>query len=181
MNINAYDQTFSRGPSRFVKWALSPFLLLFPVLFMFRAVGCWTEGRTTGFLLCTGLSAICICGLLALWGVRYAGRVVTGGVALLYAWYVVEECYVRFDGNLGWGNGRSADTPLNSIIGFMIIGLPCLFYTILGRFSLRPQVEIDDSGEFEEIADDTGESEKLTSEDTVEKPSIIPPDSPRLS
>ena len=177
MGFDAYDRTFSRGPSRFVKWTLSPFLLLFPVLMAFQSIECWNAGRTTGLVLCVGISAICIFGLLAMWGVRHAGRLVPGGLALLYVGYIAEECFVRFDGNWGWGRGRSADTPLNSIIGFLVIGLPCLLYTILGRFTLRPPVETDDELEdAEEVEEDDGERDTSTIGEKLENTPPIPTD-----
>lgn len=136
--FDAYRITFEKGASRFVRWSLSPVLVIFAVIISFQAVTCREEGRIPGMVICVVLVVTCIAGLLALWGVRHAGRIVTGIIGAGYAAYLIQECFVDFDGNWGWGARRSETTPVNSILGFLIFGVPCLIYTIFGRFTIRP-------------------------------------------
>jgi hypothetical protein len=135
--FDAYRATFERGASGFVKWSLSPVLLLFAVLFSFQTSACLKEGNSAGLVIGCALVVLSIAGLLALWGVKHAGRIVTGLIGFGYAAYLIHECFVDFDGNWGWRSKRSETTPVNSILGFVIIGLPCLIYTIFGRFTIR--------------------------------------------
>lgn len=138
--FKAYRDTFEKGASRFVKWSLSPVLAIFAVLISFQAMTCREEGRISGMVICVVLVVTSSAGLLALWGVRHSGRIVTGMIGGGYAAYLFQECVVDFDGNWGWGSRRSETTPLSSILGFLIIGLPCLIHTIFGRFTIRPPV-----------------------------------------
>lgn len=77
------------------------------------------------------------------------GRIVSGIVALAFGAYLVHECFLDFDGDWGWGKGRSQATPLNSILGFLVFGLPCLLYTVLGRFALEEEAE-ENPGDYPE-------------------------------
>ena len=135
--FNAYRITFEKGASGFVKWSLSPVLILFAVLFSYQSKACLEEGNSAGLVIGGALVVLCIAGLLALWGVKHAGRIVTGVIGGGYAAYLIHECFVDFDGEWGWRSRRSESTPVNSILGFIIIGLPCLIYTIFGRFTIR--------------------------------------------
>ena len=135
--FDAYRATFEGGASGFVKWSLSPVLLLFAVLFSFQTSACLKEGNSAGLVIGCALVVLSIAGLLALWGVKHAGRIVTGLIGGGYAAYLIHECFVDFDGNWGWRSKRSETTPVSSILGFMIFGVPCLIYTIFGRFTIR--------------------------------------------
>jgi hypothetical protein len=135
--FDAYRKTFERGASGFVKWSLSPVLLLFAVLFSIQTSACLKEGNSAGLVIGCALVVLSIAGLLALWGVKHVGRIVTGLIGGGYAAYLIHECFVDFDGNWGWRSKRSETTPVNSILGFMIFGVPCLIYTIFGRFTIR--------------------------------------------
>lgn len=121
------------GASPFVRWAFSPVLLLFAVIFCFVARDSYAEGRPWGALLTVAIIVICLAGTLALWGVRYAGRVVSGIVGVGYTWYLIDQCFIHFDGTWGFAQGKSETTPLNSILGFFFIGLPCLLHAIRGN------------------------------------------------
>lgn len=135
--FNAYRVTFEKGASGFVKWSLSPVLILFAVLFSFQSKACLEEGNSVGMVISCALVVLCIAGLLALWGVKHAGRIVTGLIGGGYAAYLIHECFVDFDGNWGWRSKSSEANPVNSILGFILIGVPCLIYTIFGRFTIR--------------------------------------------
>jgi hypothetical protein len=67
-------------------------------------------------------------------------RIVSGLVFTAYAWYLVHEWIIDFDGNIGFGRPRSEANPNNALAGFIVIGLPALWYTVLGRFTLRQEI-----------------------------------------
>jgi hypothetical protein len=74
----------------------------------------------------------------------------TAVIAFGYGWYVVDQCIIiDFDGSWGWGGPKSATTPINSILGFLVFGLPCLIYTIFGRFTLREAESKEDFDDFD--------------------------------
>ncbi len=162
----AYQQVFSRGASRFTRWVLSPLLLFAAAFFCLPLLMAIDEQRQAGVIVTSLLIVACIAGTLALWGVPFVGRVVTGIIALGYGWYVFDECFAHYDGSLGLGGPRSAASPINSILGFIVIGAPCLFYTLLGRFSWRKEVESEE--DFEDEGSDDEDDEVM-----------VGPDSPR--
>lgn len=143
--MRGIQQTFENGASPFSRWVLSPVLIL-TVIFLSTVVlpDVLSEGRVIGLIVIAAIGLACIAGLLALWGVPYAGRIVTGVVASGYAAYVYSECFVEFEGDWGFGKSRGDTTPINSILGFIVFGLPCAIYTILGRFSLRAEPKFED-------------------------------------
>lgn len=140
------------GGSRFIFWALAPLLLI--------------SGITTPFLLddwnptkIIVTAAWCVCSLLAIPAIYdarsfwWAARGVTGIIFLAYLAYVVDEFFLD-DGDDTFTGARSETNPLNAVLGLAIIGLPCLWYTLLGRFRLRPieeyVPEFDDVDEMDE-------------------------------
>ena len=156
--FDAYSQTFSRGASPFVRWTLSPVLILVGVVIAFQIDNTLKEGRIAGTVFCVLFCLVCFCGLLALWGVPYVGRIVTASIAISYIGYMFSEFFIDFDGDWGGGAQRSDTTPINAILGFIVFGLPCLIYTILGRFSFKPEEEIFEEDYFYE-GDDEPEDE----------------------
>jgi hypothetical protein len=159
-----YQQVFSRRASPFMRWALSPFLLLFAAVFFIPLLESIEEHRQTGVIATSLVILLCVAGFLALWGVPFVGRIVTGIIAFGYGWYVVDQCIINFSGSWGWGGPKSGTTPINSILGFFVFGLPCLIYTIFGRFTFRREPDFDpnldafddfDDNEFDE--EDQGE------------------------
>ncbi len=161
-----YQKALSNGASPFMRWVLSPVLLIFAGLSVFQMQETVEEGRLAGTIICVGLILACLAGVLALWGVPGMGRIVSGIIALAFGAYVVHECFLDFDGEWGWGKSRSQTTPINSILGFLVFGLPCLIYTVLGRFTVRQEAEYDpmEDGACDEWSDDDEieEGERLT-------------------
>jgi len=150
-----YQQVFSRRASPFMRWALSPFLLLFAAIFFIPLLESVEAHRQIGVITTSLVILLCVAGFLALWGVPFVGRIVTGIIAFGYGWYVVDQCIINFTGYWGWGGPKSGTTPINSILGFMIFGLPCLIYTIFGRFTVRRGPDLDsDLDAFDEFEDD---------------------------
>lgn len=131
-----------------MRWCLSPFLLLFAAIFLIPLRESMEEHRQIGVIVSSLLIILCISGFLALWGVPLVGRIASGIVSLGFGWYLVDECIINFEGDWGFGKSRSETTPLNSIFGFLVFGLPCMIYAIFGRFTLR--MESDTEGDFDE-------------------------------
>lgn len=124
-----------------MKWTLTPVLLLFTVLMIWELPRPYHEGRLAGVVACGSLSAMGISGVLALWGVQQAVRVVTGIIGAFSLYYLIDQCFLHYPGHLGFGSRRSSQTPLNSILAFIFFGLPCLLITFLGRSTIkRPPV-----------------------------------------
>ena len=156
------QHVFSRGASPFMRWSLSPFFLLFAAIFFSPIPELLEEQRYGGVCALSLLIILCLAGLLALWGVPFVGRLVTGIIAGFCGWYVVDQCIIQFDGSLGWGGRRSSASPINSIFAFLVFGLPCLIYTLLGRLTLRkePEHELESESydDFDDAEDDSSNS-----------------------
>ena len=126
--------------SRFVFWGTAPFLLggAFAIPL---SVHDWTLQKA---LLVTALSTACICALFALRDAQrypWAARTLTGLVFAAYAGYLCDE--LLFSNAPIVPTRRSEASPWNSIVGFAVIGLPALWYTLLGRFTLRAPLPPD--------------------------------------
>ncbi len=156
-------KSFERGASPFMRWALSPFLLLFSVVFFFPLVETIDEENTVGAAVCFAVILLCLFGILALWGVPHTGRVVAGIIAGAYVWYMIDQFVVNFEGSWGFGGRRSDASPLNSILGFIAFGVPCLIFAMFGRFSICKDTEdaewLDDFDEEEEFGQDFEEKD----------------------
>src|SRR5687767_3620712 len=130
--MSQFGQTLF-GASGFMRWTLSPFLLIFAV-FMPLLIDQWTP---LSMALMVGMELACVALLAGLWlparfG-RWAFRIVAALVFLAYAAYAVHEFFFTDKSLRGSGTGAS---PMGALMGFLIIGLPSLWYAIKGRFSL---------------------------------------------
>jgi hypothetical protein len=125
------------GGGGFIRWALSPFVVLFAVL-MPLCIDEWTFGRV---VLMTGMELMCFCLLAGFWLPPrigfFAFRVLAGLVFLAYAAYLVDEFV--FSKKPFTVTGRRSDaSPFNALLGFILIGGPSLMFAVLGRFSFHP-------------------------------------------
>lgn len=59
---------------------------------------------------------------------------VTGVVALCYRLYFIDTYFVE-KRSLAPSGRRTEATPWNAVLGFVVIGIPCLWFTFQGRFS----------------------------------------------
>lgn len=134
--MSKFGQTLFGG-GRFIRWALSPFVLLFAVL-MPVCIDEWTFGRV---VLMFGMELMCVCLLAGFWMPPRIGfwafRVLAGMAAVAYASYLVHEFFFT-DKSFTVTDRRSDASPFNALLGFLVIGVPCLLFAVLGRFSLRP-------------------------------------------
>ena len=78
---------------------------------------------------------------------RWAFRSLAAAVFLVYAGYLIDQFFFS-DTPFRLAESRSETSPRNALLGFVIIGLPSLWYALLGRFTLRepqPESEIMES------------------------------------
>ena len=119
------------GASRFIRWSVSPFLIL--VMIFFAAIGFASEVSvsSTAFLFIFLLELVLLSALLALWGVPYVGRVVTSAAFFATAFHLFEEVLEPAQ----WGEKLLG--ILSALSAFLTLGLPCAFFTLRGRFFWR--------------------------------------------
>jgi len=99
------------------------FLIGIELLGLFLLVGLWSKGRLQNI----------------------AFRAVAGSVVAAYAAYLIYE--LCFSGKPFTLDGaRSEASPKNAILGFLVIGLPCLWFTLFGRFTFSRKQTEDDNG-----------------------------------
>ena len=113
--------------SRFIFWVLSPFLLLFVFAMPFVVHEWWPWSNVLVF----ALDAIVVLLLLALYDVKrfwWAARGVTAIVFLSFVVYLADQ--IR--SGKPWRFGQ--EPPLEALLGLLIVGLPSLRYTLVGRF-----------------------------------------------
>ena len=118
------------GGSGFVRWSLTPFVLLFAIL-MPVMVEDWTLKMIA---MMGGMELMCLALLGGFWLPTRAF------VFLAYASYVLFEFFLS---NGRPRNGGSGATPLNALLGFVVIGLPSLWFALRGRFTLRDEPSPD--------------------------------------
>ena len=124
------------GGSRFVRWSLTPFILLFLITIPL-IVDQWTWQRIR---MMAGIELIPLALLAGFWlparyG-RWAFRIVTSLVFLAYTSYLVDQVFFS-DTPFSLTGDRAEVSPRNSVFGFITIGLPCLWYSLFGRFALQ--------------------------------------------
>jgi hypothetical protein len=138
---SAFGQTLFGG-GWFVRWTLSPFVVLFAVV-MPLLVEKWTLKVSW---IIAGSELLCIALLAGFWlpariG-RWAFRIVAAAVFVIYSAYLIHQFF--FSDTAFTLVGRPGETsPRNALLGFVIIGLPSLWYALFGRFTFRkPQPEV---------------------------------------
>lgn len=130
------------GGSRFIFWSLAPVLAACAVG-MPLLVAEWTAAYVVFVVLAEVLLVSLILALYDPRRFRWAARCVTGVVFCAYLLYLVDGAFAE---------GSSSVKPL---MGFIAIGLPCLWYTIFGRFSRRPEGPREGERELSEKVDAT--------------------------
>jgi len=101
-------------------------------------------------ILVSGMEFMCVALLAGFWlparvG-RWAFRALTGSIFLAYGAYLLHELALT-DKPFRIAGSPSEASPRNALLGFIVIGLPCLWFTLFGRFTLRPpptEPEIDE-------------------------------------
>lgn len=122
------------GGGGFIRWALSPWVIVFAVSMpvLVGLAGEWTLGK---ILVIVGLEFMCLALLAGFWlparvG-HWANRSLAGCVFLLYLFYLVDQL-------------RKAELLGQAFTGFVLIGLPCFYYAVRGRFGTREPLKAAD-------------------------------------
>jgi hypothetical protein len=119
--------------SRFIFWCLAPVLGLCAAVPLLL-----DDWNSTKVIVASGWSACCLLAIPALYDSRrfwWAARSVTAIIFCCYLSYLVIEGFLS--GGSFTPTRRSEASPFNSVLGFVVIGLPALWYTLFGRFTLR--------------------------------------------
>ncbi len=144
------------GGSRFVKWALSPFLLLTLVALPF----CNSEWTLQSTLMISALELPGLLILIGLWTQKSTSivlfRIVTFIIFLFCLWYFIDQTFLTGKPFI-ISTRRSDSNPWNSLMALIFIGGPCFMFSALGRFTLTPYQEFDSELEEEE---ELGEEER---------------------
>jgi Na+/proline symporter len=145
------------GASGFVRWSLSPLVLLFALL-MPLLIEEWTP---IGIVIMGGMALACLALLAGFWlpahiG-RWAFRVLAGLIFAAYASYLIHE-FLFTDKQFKIVQSRGQASPRNALLGFVIIGLPCLMYAVLGRFTLKPPEPESESDMDDDAMDEPDEN-----------------------
>lgn len=126
------------GGSRFVRWSLTPVILFFALW-----MPTMTHNMTAhGIPALIGMEILFAAMLGGFWlpeniG-RWCFRFVTGVVFVIYLVAVIDA--FTSAKHAPTGGDVSQQSPYTLLWGFIIIGLPSLWYTLTGRFSLRSEV-----------------------------------------
>jgi RsiW-degrading membrane proteinase PrsW (M82 family) len=142
-NVSSHNMAFGNvafSGSRFIFWCLAPLLVLCGIGVPLML----NDWNFTKVVVAVGWSACCLLGVPALYDAKrfwWAARGVTLIIFVCYASYLVHEFF--FTSKPFIPTRRSEPSPWNSVLGFAVIGLPALWFTLFGRFSLRaePQEE----------------------------------------
>jgi hypothetical protein len=130
--MSLFGRTLFSG-SRFIFWALAPLLILFAIV-MPLTVTQWSIGRAILIIsmdLCAVLLALGLYNTARFW---WALRGVTSIVFLAYLAYLIHQL-VHWTTPLTLSSILAGDQPFRAIGAFIFIGIPCLLYSVLGRFS----------------------------------------------
>lgn len=133
------DILFSASP--FVRWALSPFLILAMVVLPL----CNSAWTPQAVVIVLGLELISLSLLLGFWTTgkfqSYCFRFVTAVVFISYCSYFIHEFFFTNHPFI-LNQHRSESSPRNALLGLIVIGLPSLWFTLWGRFTLHPKTDI---------------------------------------
>jgi len=144
--MSQFGQTLFGG-GRLMRLILTVAVLLFAAL-MPLAVDGWTLKRG---LVMAALELMCAALVAGFWlppqWRHRACRLLTALVFLAYAAYLIDELFFSSRPFHFWGHHRGA-SPFKALMGFICIGLPCLWHTLFGRFTLHePPPPAEDEGD----------------------------------
>ncbi len=148
---------FSGSP--FIKWTLSPILVLFGVL-MPMLIDIQTPMHVAVLL---AMEFACFALLAGFWlppaYAQWAYRFLCGLVFLAYLAYFIDEWLhderpFKIADLTRRIESRGEASPVNAILGLLIIGVPSFIYAVFGRFSVRREPEELLSEEIDEFDSD---------------------------
>ncbi|HJZ95703.1 MAG TPA: hypothetical protein VKE70_04310 [Candidatus Solibacter sp.] len=128
------------GGSRILFWTLAPLLILITIL-----LGFYPANRSAqATVIALGVDSLVVLLILAMYDPKrfhWAGRAAMGLVFLVFLAYLIYEIDSGQPLRLV---PRSEPGPVNALLGLLLIGVPCLRYTLIGRFGRKPKAERDD-------------------------------------
>ncbi len=148
--MSRFGKTLFSG-SRFIFWTSSPALLIFAIGISVIVLkeDDHSFGTIALLMLMVATSLLLILGLYDPVRFRWSLRCVTGVVFLAYLAYLTDMVVLE-KRPFTWPGNRAEDSPTNALLGFLIIGLPCLWFTLFGRFTSRSKQENADNHYHEE-------------------------------
>ena len=138
--MSQFGKTLFSG-SRFIFWTLAPFLVLF-VIVMPLSITEWTIAKVVLITVIDTAALLLVIGLYNTKKFWWALRGVTAIVFFAYLGFLIDEL---IHGHISLKGLLLGDSPLQVIKTFMGIGIPCLLYSLLGRFSRRGVRKNDDA------------------------------------
>ena len=133
------DTLFSDSP--FIRWSLSPALLL-SMLSLPLLVDGWTPLCLATVIL---LEVLCLALLSGFWLPERASRLAFRLLAsLIFLSYLACLLAMVFHGEPLPSTpepGRGSASMAHAAAGFLAIGIPCLWYAVFGRFSIKTREE----------------------------------------
>jgi hypothetical protein len=130
--VNQFGKTLFSG-SRFIFWTLAPFLVLFAIVMPLSI----TEWNVTRIILITVMDMTALLLVIGLYNPKkfwWTLRVVTAIVFCGYLGMLIDEL---IHGDTTVKAMLRGDSPLEVIKTFIGVGIPCLLYALLGKFSRR--------------------------------------------
>lgn len=130
--MSKFGQTlFTASP--FIRWTLSPFLIL-TMLVLPVTVGTPTSQSN---IFMAGMELLGLFLLIGLWTKgriqKISFRVLAGLVGAAYLAYLVFEFWYS-EKPFRLGGSQAGDSPKNALLGFLVLGVPCLWFAVSGRF-----------------------------------------------
>lgn len=127
-------------PTRFMFWALAPFLAATLVILPIAV----RPPGAVGWIAFVAFWLMCLFALVGLWNpqrFKWCWRAVGGIVFAGYVSYLVSTIVA----GEWFGDGRrSSSTALNALMGLIFFGYPGFMYAVFGRISLKPNPISDD-------------------------------------
>jgi hypothetical protein len=128
--VSQFGKTLFSG-SRFIFWTLAPFLILFAILTPLSITG-WNATRVVLIIVLDAAALLLVVGLYNTKRFWWALRGVTAIVFFAYLGYLIDELIY---GHITLKGLLSGDSPLEVIRTFVGVGIPCVLYTLMGKFS----------------------------------------------
>lgn len=137
------DQHNIDQPKPFIMWIISLFTMLMAAVTYISSSGeGWSILNIMTQLaistLAVGLLVTAVSPSRGWWGIRLSAFVIFGS----YFWYIIDQFIIQggvFEPTLD----RSSKSPFNALLGFLIIGTPCLMFSlwgsVKGKFGLDPE------------------------------------------
>ena len=146
--MNRFGDTLFRA-SPFIRWSLSPFLLAFILIFPFGVLSGGASALKV--VIVAALEILALAVLLGLWATRRIGHMAFRLACLIVfsgyvAYLIAEIAETRAGKKLVISHSRAEPSPVNALMGLIVIGIPALRYAISGHLISQDE-SVSDSDE----------------------------------